>query len=186
MGNWLEAADLDLSVEDLFAIAIWRRLKADAKLVSVFKEGRILRKHVYTAELAGGKPRLVVGVILNREPLGLSRLIKGELRIGVLVEFEAFQEQLADMEPSVQSLLSYIRNVVQNGPPHVEGRGIYQLADPSTPGGWLNDKPVTWEPVPGIPNDLDKPTAWGIGMEAVIPYKAQAADRKVWTGGGVG
>lgn len=185
MGNWLETSNLNLSAEDLFAIAIWRRLRADAKLVSVFKDSRIVRKHVYAADLEGAKPRLVVGVILNREPLGLSRLIKGELRIGVLVEFEAFQEQLADMEPSVQSLLSYIRNVVQNGPPHMPGRGIYQFPDPSTEGGWLNDQPVTWEPIPGIPNDLDRPTAWGIGMEAVVPYKAQAADRKVWTGGAV-
>lgn len=193
MANWLtEAAanGLELSVEDLFAIAIWRRLRADALLTSVFKEGRILRKHVYAAELSGGKPRLVVGVILNRESLGLSRLIKGQVRIGVLVEFEAFQEQLADTEPSVQSLLSYVRNVAQFGPPHVPGRGIYQLQDPRDPAAALNTQwpgkdADAWEPIPGIPNDLEKPTAWGIGMEAVIPYKAEALTRQPWTGGPV-
>lgn len=103
----------------------------------------------------------------------------------MLVEFEAFQEQLADMEPSVQSLLSYIRNVVTLGPPWVAGRARYEMQDPTDEAKHLNTSPATWEPVPGIPNDLDRPTAWGIGMEAVIPYKAQAADRKVWTGGAV-
>lgn len=187
MASWLSSAGMRLSIEDRITISVYQRLKADPKLVLLFRSGGgIVRRHVHHALLGGRAPRLVVGSVVLTEQRALSRITVGEHRVGILVEFEQFREELGDLEPSVQSVLSHIRTVVETGGPRVEGSATatYMLPDPLDARVALNIKPVTWDMLGGVPNNVEGDVSvFYLGMECVVPYKVSTADRQPFNGG---
>lgn len=172
MSSWLDG--LPLAPEDQVTIAIHSILRRDQVLVGIFGN-RIYRRHVFTANLQGTYPRLTVACVQIEETPAMSRILRGEPLIGILVEFEHWHEDLGVNDSrSVASLLSYIRTLV-------DGAKATRLAVPE-----LGDEPLSngrdwrWQTVRAIPDTVEnQPTAFFVGLELRIPIKPSNPQRQL-------
>jgi len=113
VGNWISKAGIPMSHTDQITHAAWRALRADPTVRLLF-EGRIDRHHYYEPRREGRFPRLIVASIERTEIGRISRRESGKHRVGIITEFIAPLPGLAEDEPSIDSVLVHLQNVLQD------------------------------------------------------------------------
>jgi hypothetical protein len=172
VSGWLDG--LPLGPADKVTIAVHSILRRDQALVSIFGN-RIYRRHVFTPSAQGAYPRLTVACVQIEETPAMSRILRGEPLVGILIEFEQWHEDLgADDSRSVASLLSYIQTLV-------DGAKATRLGVPEFAGLPLsNGKDWRWQTVRAIPDTVEgQPTAFFVGLELRIPVKTPNPSRQL-------
>lgn len=165
--NLLTRAAIPPSIGDRGAMAIAERLASDSVLRSLF---RVERCHVLAPASGARGPRIVVSALRFEETLGLSQTVDGSFSVGVLVEFEHWRESLSKDEISMDSLLAYIRRVVEG----IDANGYrlpggYYLTGPG--GERLNCGPPKWATITVEP-EREEGALFYVGMEVSYRYKA--------------
>ena len=111
------------SSTDLVALALKRVLAADPLLVAT-TGGRVVRLPYYAPKRSlGNSSRIVVAPIDLAEEGRISKLLAGTLRIGIVYEFfdPSGSPELRDDEPSMQSVMLYMRDIIQGIGPNLKG-----------------------------------------------------------------
>lgn len=148
--------------EDLIAIRVWEILRADDKLTLLFGPA-IYRRHVLTPPLEGTPLQLVVAPVFQTEHYAPGSLTKGTLRVGVMMLFEQFTRNLEPGEPSILTVLSYIKGLLAEVDPTMNNLTSHQ----------------SWAPMEPTPLGVGgKTTAYAVGEVLELRYRSDRFTRK--------
>lgn len=170
MANFLTARGFTWqSIEDRIADRAWSALHDDERLMT-FMRGAIFRQHIHVSGVAGRpQPCVLVGVIRPTEEPRMSQVIVGETTIGIMLEFEEFaSDQLQAGEPSIASLLSYVRMLVDR-----------RLSNPISGEERVANGASRWTSPGAVPNEIrGSLTNFFVALEVAVSYKVSYPSRE--------
>lgn len=113
MSYWLTGLLPKVSTRDMILMRVQALLAANEVIRAVVGD-RVVRRQAYVpfASTLTALPLLIVAPVNFDESTRLSRVIKGHLGVGVIVEYQDFDDKLPDGEPSADSLLEEIQRIL--------------------------------------------------------------------------
>lgn len=157
------------SIEDRIADRVWQALRDDEPLRTVMG-GKIFRTHINLSGVGGRPPLcLLVAVIRPEETPRPSLVLEGSVSIAIILEFEEFaSDQLQPGEPSVASLCSYMRTLVDR-----------RLSRPMAGEERVASGAVSWPMAGPVPTEIKGSlTSFFVAMEIRVPYKVSNPGRE--------